>query len=154
LTRRTIVMTAPYVPGPAGQPPYVPAPAATGAGRSFWTRGPGVMLITVLVGLALIAVLGLTGFLSGSNSVKVKVTACDIDYLAAGVDLEVTNTGNRRVTATIALEYRDGQGRRVDTDSKVVRDIAAGDTVRTSETTWLDVDPKGGTCHARVDSIS
>jgi hypothetical protein len=43
----------------------------------------------------------------------------------------------------VKIEYRDGGGNRIDTDTAYVRNIAPGDTVRTDESTILDAVPAG-----------
>lgn len=131
-------------------------PAATGTQRGFWTRGPGVALIAagaVVLGGILLTV-GLLLFPPATRGgIKVEVVACGSVGLAAAVDLEVTNTGDQTMTATIGIEYRDQAGTRVDTDELVVGAIEPGGKVRKSETTLLDASADKLQCAVTVKRI-
>lgn len=125
-------------------------PKLTPRDRAFWTKGPGVILTTVVVGGIIAAVLWLAGMgpssspgPGGGEPVQVQLTGCSADDFAAKAVLTVTNTGSRARTATIGVEYRDADGARLDTDTAYVRDIAPGDTVKHDETTILDGAPSG-----------
>lgn len=128
----------------------------TGAARNFWLRGPGLMFLVVGAGLTVLAVLALAGTFgrpAAAEDIKVTITSCEDSPLGATVDMDVVNTGKRAVTATIGIEYRDEAGKRVDTDETIVKEIAAGDTVRTSEATILDASPAKLSCEAKVTSV-
>jgi hypothetical protein len=82
---------------------------------------------------------------------SVKVTGCEMeetldDLWVGEIELAVTNNGDETETAQVEFEYRDADGARIDTDTAYVRDIAPGDTVRTTESTYLDVGATNGTC--------
>jgi hypothetical protein len=73
---------------------------------------------------------------------KVAVTGCSFastgSLQTAKVDFTVTNTGATARSASVGIEFRDGAGNRVDTDTAYVKTVAPGDTVRASESTILD----------------
>jgi hypothetical protein len=150
--------TAPYAYGPP--PPGHPAPAgppppqATKTRLTFWTRGPGVILVVVALGLVLFGVYAVTGGLkpgsSSANDVDVSITSCTFtgsDSLpSAKVGLTATNHGDRTRSVRVSIEYRDSSGARIDTDTARISGIAPGDTVRTEETTLLDAGTTSGRC--------
>jgi hypothetical protein len=128
-----------------------PPPPPVNKRRQFWLRGPGVMLIVVAVGLVLFGIAALGGGIYGAPAkpaFKVAVTSCDsngsADLPNATVGFTVTNTGKATRSARVEIEYRDDAGNRIDTDSSWVRDIAPGDTARSTESTLLDAPPDGG----------
>lgn len=129
-------------------PPSTP-PKLTPRDRAFWLKGPGVILTTVVVGGIVAALLYIAGAAPtgapGRNltPVQATVTGCRADDFSATAALTVTNTDSRARTVTIDVEYRDGSGARLDTDTAYVRDIAPGDTVKHDETTILDAAPSG-----------
>lgn len=145
---------APYAggPPPAAWPATAPQPPKSRL--DWWTRGPGIMLIIVAVGLVFVGIIALTGGLepgSGSGSsasdVKVSVTSCEFsDSGMATVGITATNNGDRTQSVRVGIEYRDSAGARIDTDSTWVRDIPPGDTVRTEEVTMLDASATSGKC--------
>lgn len=140
--------TPPTPPGnPYGPPPIHWQPAKKG----FWQSTPGVLVAVAGVLLLLCCGLGRIGRGSGSDDagrsdMRVDITSCSLDGDTARVGLEVTNNGDVTESARIEIEYRDSAGRRVDTDTTWVRDIAPGDTVRTEESTLLDAPTSSGRC--------
>lgn len=156
---------APYVPGQPAYPPYGyqgappqwnPTPRAPRK-HGFWSTGLGfavlmggglVVLVAVILGVAAVN-------RSAADALRVTVTGCKVttgDLPSGTVEFTVTNTSSYTRTARIGIEYRDSSGSRLDTDTSVVRDIAPGDTVRSSESTLLDAGAADGTC--RITSVS
>ena len=56
------------------------------------------------------------------------------------------NNGDTTRSATVAVEYRDGDGARLDTDTVYVRSVAPGDTARSDESTFLDAEAVSVRC--------
>lgn len=141
------------------QPPAAPGqpqsqPSAYAPPRSqFWLKGPGLILIIVVAGLAIFGIYALTGGLTTSSAkaddLSVTVTKCEFtdgSLPSAVVGISVTNAGDTAYSATISIEYRDGGGARIDTDTARVSNVRPGETVRTEETTLLDAAASSGTC--------
>lgn len=131
--------------------PQQHAPAPPKSRLDFWTRGPGIILIIVGVGLVFAAIVAVTGGLEPGGSSKAKdldvqMTSCSVSGSVAKVGLSVTNRGDRTRSVRIGIEYRDGSGARIDTDTAQVSGIAPGDTARTEETTILDASATSGRC--------
>jgi hypothetical protein len=134
---------------PMSPPPWMPPPP-----KGFWSSARGVLLIIVMVGgLAIAAATVFVAFSSPGSSVAddltAQVTSCEFTgggLPAAEVGFTVTNTGTRTRTATLTIEYRDSAGNRIDTETTTVRNIAPGDTVRSSEITFLDAAASSGAC--------
>lgn len=115
--------------------------------REWWTKGPGVfVLIVAVVGTlgGVAAVLGEVERADTADDIRVRITTCELGESVGTVGLEVTNSGDETRTVRIGLEYRDGSGARVDTDSATVRDVRPGDTVRHEEPTFLNAPVTGG----------
>lgn len=126
--------------------------------KDFFLKGPG-LLITMAAAGVVIAVLALIGNALGhgggsvAKDIVVSVTKCDLGETTGTVGLEVTNNGSTARTVRIGLEYRDGSGRRIDTDTALVRDVQPGDKVVHDEPTFLNAAATGvGTCS--VTSVS
>jgi len=134
-------------PTPPGYPVQPPKPV--NPRLVWWTSAPGIITMLVIAGAVVALIAGISTALSGpaSAGLKVDVTSCDATTTTATVGISVTNTGKQTRSATVRIEYRDGAGARLDTDTTYVRDIAPGDTVRTQESTLLDAPPNGSlTC--------
>lgn len=140
----------PVVPGPSAQQPQ-PAPAGPvpqpPAGPSSQTQWIVVSAIAAAAILAIMAasILKLLHPGGGTDSpFTVSVTSCQADSIGiAKVGLSVTNRTSEARSATVKIEYRDGSGARLDTDTAYVRNIAPGDTARADESTILDGTPSG-----------
>lgn len=139
-----------YDPNQPPQQPYAGPPAKpVNPKLVFWTSSKGVL---ILVGgtIALIVIIGagIQGFNAGATrkSFDTRVTGCDATTSSNMVTIGFTvkNTGNRTATAKVLIEYRDGAGSRLDTDTSYLRDIAPGDTARGQESTVIDAVPDGG----------
>lgn len=145
----------PTVPGQPQPTPYgPPAPAAPKPSRAqFWLRGPGLVLVIVVAGLAVFGIYALAGGLTPGSAkaddLSVTVTRCEFtdgSLPSAVVGISVTNGGSATHSAVISIEYRDGGGARIDTDTARVSNVRPGETVRTEETTLLDAAASSGTC--------
>jgi hypothetical protein len=137
----------PWAPGPQ-QHEYAPAPKPPNSKLVFWTSGTGVVLMLLIAFVAVIVLAGVVNRIQGPAGDKfgVTVTSCNATgttLATATIGLAVRNTGKSTASATVKIEYRDGSGSRIDTDTAYVRDIAPGDTARTEETTILDAAPTG-----------
>lgn len=146
--------------GPAtGQMPISPPPGygwAPPPKKSFWKSTGGILTIVFgTIGLIVAGCVGLAvlGFVTDQNAAKdmdVKITSCRFEGSGAlpsvTVGLQVTNTGSSARGASVGLEYRDGGGRRIDTDTARVPRLAPGDTAAYEEVTFLDAPTSGGTC--------
>lgn len=135
---------------PLGPPPVQP-PAPPSSRRDFWLKGPGVILVVIAVGLALFSISLLSGVMDKKKiSADAKVVSCSLGAASslqtATVGISLTNTGDKTRSFTVDIEYRDGSGSRIDTDTAYVRDVAPGDTVRVDESTLLDATVSSGTC--------
>jgi hypothetical protein len=137
----------PVMPGPSYQPPPAqPAPQApSGPSRQTTWIVVAAVAGVAFVSLIAAAVLGVVHPGGGSSkNFTVSVTSCAADTIGIGkVGLSVTNLTSQTRTATIEIEYRDGTGSRLDSDTARVRDIRPGDTARADETTILDGTPSG-----------
>jgi hypothetical protein len=129
-----------YTPGPPVKPPN---PKLV-----FWTSPAGIAIM-----LGAVAILFLVGALmtrsSGGEATKdlaATIVSCDFTGDTATVGFTVTNNGAATQNATVHIEYRDGSGNRIDTDTSIVRKIAPGDTARCQEQTLLDAPATSGTC--------
>jgi hypothetical protein len=140
-----------------GQPTYGPAPAATGAGRSFWTRGPGIVLLFAVAGVV-IAVIAITAFgfkpAPTDRDVQMSVLECRDGFFGAVTDVQVVNSGARKATVVTEIVFRDATGTRV--GSEQVWIVAGpGETARKESQTNLDADPSGKlSCDAKVTKVS
>jgi hypothetical protein len=120
--------------------------------RSFWsTTGGAWTVVGIVVGGVVLAVLGTVAMRAlptgqSGTSMDAELVSCRFVAGTATVGYTVTNGGSRTESATVRFEYRDSAGRRVDTDSGYVRDVAPGDTVRAEEVTLLDAAVDSGEC--------
>ena len=145
-------------PDPGHSQPYIPPPSVPLSipggpwkpknRKEWWLKGPGIIvLIVVVIGTlgVLAGVLGERG--AGSSDITVRITSCVLGEVGGKVGLEVTNGSGRTRTVRIGLEYRDGSGARVDTDTATVRGVRPGETVRHDEPTLLNAAVTGqGEC--------
>lgn len=131
-------------------------PSLPGSRYDFWTKGPGVILVVIVIGglLVLWGAMALTadrGDPDPMNGYETAVIGCKFDHSSSGtiavVDYTVRNTHPDTRSAAVRIEYRDDDGHLVDADWSQTRWIGAGDTVRGVEMTSLDVPIKTGTCH-------
>jgi hypothetical protein len=74
---------------------------------------------------------------SSGSGFDAKVTKCSASGSVATVGLEVHNRSSDTQTATIRIEYRNGAGKLLDTDTALVRDIGGGDTEHVEQSTLL-----------------
>jgi hypothetical protein len=133
---------------PAPTPPAVPR----GLRRDWWLRGPGVMVLIVVLGVGAVAV---TGGFEGESPVsrpdaEAKVISCQtsgaMSLRTAAVGVEVRNHTDRTATFALSIEYVDDRGGLVDSDTAYARDVPAGGRVRVDETTQLPVELTSGSC--------
>lgn len=133
---------------PPQPPPQPTQPSRFGV--TFWTRGPGVILVVIAAGLMLLGIFAATEGLkpgkANASDLDVTMTSCSITGSTAKVGLSVTNRGDRTRSVSIGIEYRDSSGARLDTDTARIWSIAPGDTARTDETTLLDAGAPSGRC--------
>ena len=132
---------APYTP-PAG-PPVKPPNSLL----AFWRSSTGVAIALLILGALVVLGLRLTGT-PAADRYEVNVTGCtaNSDGSVATIAFTVHNTGPAVADVAVDIEYRDGAGSRLDTDTARVRDLAAGDTARAEESTVLDGSAEGLTC--------
>jgi hypothetical protein len=135
------------------QPPY-PPPAVdrkADSRKQLKIAGIAVGAVLVLIGLVMAG-----AFLQGHDLAKLDttVTGCTSTSTVATVQFTITNTGSRSQGATVHVEYRDGTGAQVDTDTTVVGAIQPGDTVRKEESTILDSAPAGGSITCRITDLT
>lgn len=118
--------------------------------RIFWTKGPGVILVVMAVGVPLFGSLLLLDNVNSKPSGDARVVSCELggseSLPQATVGLTVHNTGKVAHSFAIEVEYRDSSGNRIDTDTARVRNLGPGDTARVDETTLLDAAVTSGTC--------
>jgi hypothetical protein len=133
-----------YAAPPVGPPAKPPNPRLV-----FWTSGTGVVIMLLIAFVAVILLAGVVNRINGpaSAAFDTTITSCEATgsstLATATVGLTVKNVSKSTKSATVKLEYRDGSGSRIDTDTAYVRDIAPGDTARTEESTILDAAPAG-----------
>lgn len=139
-------MTSPPQPGP--EQPATPPPAKpVNSKLVFWTSGQGVVTMLVIMGGIVVLIAGITTRLGGSaaDNADIRVTSCaadgDASLATATVGFTVKNTGDSVRSYTVQIEYRDGAGNRIDTDTTSVRNVQPGDTVKAEESTILDATP-------------
>ncbi|MBF9129381.1 hypothetical protein I0C86_10405 [Plantactinospora sp. S1510] len=124
--------------------------------RSFWSSPGGVFaIIGIIVGSVVVVCVGLAiagALMSGSAASKMDASVVSCTFTpgplsSATVGIQVKNNGVSTRTAKVGIEYRDGSGNRIDTDTAYVRNIRPGDTARVEETTLLDAEvTSAGTC--------
>ncbi|WP_433370828.1 FxLYD domain-containing protein [Actinoplanes sp. CA-142083] len=94
----------------------------------------------VLIGVVVL-VLGFGAYYlfgrSSGSGFDAKVTKCSASGSVATVGLEVHNRSSDTQTATVRIEYHDGAGKLLDTDTALVRDIGGGDTENVEQSTLL-----------------
>lgn len=130
-----------YTPPPASPPVKPPNSKLV-----FWTSGQGVVCMLLIAGLLVAVLVGVINRISGpaADNFNVSVTSCDAttgSLPTATIGFTIKNTSSKPRGATVKIEYRDGAGSRLDTDTAYVRDIQPGDTVRHEESTILDAAP-------------
>lgn len=143
-----------WPPQPTPAPAFAPAPTPppVKSRKDFWLKGPGIIVLIVAGGLLLFGIYAATGGLKpASADAEVNVVSCKVggsDSLpTATVGITVKNTGSKTRSFSVNVEYRDGAGNRIDTDTARVRSVAPGDTARVEETTILDAAPdSAGAC--------
>ena len=139
-------------------PPQQPPPQRpVGPRLKFWTSGPGILILFAIAGVVIGGIAAVTRLVEGppSKNFDVTVVKCSSGSVldSAVVGFTITNNSDQVRSATVKVEYRDGDGNRLDTDTTYVPNIAPGDTVRKEEGTMLDADPEGAiTC--RIVGIS
>lgn len=145
----------PAYPVPPPPPPYgyPPPPAPPRKGLPQWVLTLGIVLPLVL---PVVFVVGMSALDSNRAPAEVDMTSCTFeggDTLPTGkLGYTLKNTSSSTRSYTLKIEYRDGSGNRVDTDTAFVRNVAAGDTVRAEEITLLDAPIRAGQC--RIVSVS
>jgi len=138
----------PYTP-PVAYPPAGPPAKPPNSKLVFWTSGTGVVLMLLIAFIGVLILVGIINRIEGpaSASFDTTVTSCEAtgtsSLATATVGLSVKNVSKSTKSATVKIEYRDGSGSRLDTDTAYVRNIAPGDTARTEESTILDAAPAG-----------
>jgi hypothetical protein len=126
--------------------PYQPQ---SGRGRLIAVLVCFGLIIAVIIGIVVYQTIkkGPVDLTGKTDAFTVGVASCEVSGDIGKVGLVVTNKSGTTRSATISVEYRDGSGARIDTDTAYVRNIAPGDTVRTDESTFLDATPAGSvTC--------
>jgi hypothetical protein len=124
--------------------------------RSFWSSPGGIFaIIGIIVGSVVVvcvgvAVVGAVAGNSAASKMDASVVSCTFTpgpLSSATVGIQVKNNGDSTRTAKVAIEYRDGSGNRIDTDTAYVRNVRPGDTARVEETTLLDAEvTSAGSC--------
>jgi hypothetical protein len=131
---------------PYGQPP---PPRPVSPRLAFWTSARGVLSMLVIAGALIFLYIGISDRLAGpaSDNFDITVTSCTGNaagsLATADIGFTITNTSKQARSATVRIEYRDGDGSRLDTDTSVVRSLPAGETARQNESTILDGTPTG-----------
>jgi hypothetical protein len=158
--------SGPQYPGPqyTGQQPSwaQPTPAPALPARPNWQPGSGWEQTPppplpargsggkwAVIAVAVVALLGIGYWLfwpSTGTGFDVKVTKCQSSGSVATVGLEVHNRSSSTQTATIRVEYHANDGKLIDTDTVLVRDIGSGDTSRMEQSTLIDAGDGGVTC--------
>jgi hypothetical protein len=116
----------------------------------LFVLGAAVLALLVIAALA-----AMTGGRSASDDVDVQVVGCTGSSGVATATVQAKNLTSDTLTARVDIEYRDGAGRRLDTDRVTLRAIAAGDTAVADESTILDAAPGGSiTCVATKVDVS
>jgi hypothetical protein len=143
----------PPQPQAYGPPPGYPAPAGPpvkppNSKLVFWTSPTGIICMLLIMGAVVAIIVGVTNRLSGpaSDNFEITVTSCDATagpLSTAKVGFTIKNTSSTPRSATVQIEYRDGAGSRLDTDTAHVQTIQPGDTVRHDESTILDAEAAG-----------
>lgn len=133
----------PSHPAPAGPPVKPPNSKLV-----FWTSGTGVVCMLLIAGVLVLTLVGVINRIEGpaSSNFDTAVASCEAttgSLATATVGFTIKNTSSKVRSATVQIEYRDGSGSRLDTDTAYVRNIQAGDTVRHDESTILDAEPTG-----------
>lgn len=132
---------------PQYQQPYAPVPPPVDRKRE-------IRKALVIAGVAIVACLVVFAVLWFSapqdKAGRFTLSACRVTSASLNVataSFTITNTTGSTQSATLAIEYRDATGAKLDTDTAYVRGIAPGDTVRRDEPTLLDGAPAGSiTC--------
>jgi hypothetical protein len=138
---------APAEPLPEQRSPApVPPPEPRGSRLNWWLKGPGIMVVIVVGGLLLFGVTQLFDAVKPGPSYSARVVDCSLDGRNAVASIELTNRGGTERTFEILIEYRDGGGARVDTDTAFAFNVPPGETVRLDESTHLDAEVASGTC--------
>jgi hypothetical protein len=139
---------SPAHPIPDGEATPVPPDAvAPPAKPPFWksTAGSLVIVAAVLAVFAGAVTVGLLLKHQRHADLDVSVVSCDFHGSTAVVGYMITNKGGSAHDVTLHIEYRDASGARVDTDTSYAR-VPAHDTVRGSESTFLDAPADDGRC--------
>ena len=142
-------------PAERQQPPAAwPAPTRPPIDRQREHRKALLIGGGILAAAALgFAALMLTPRHSASDDFSVELTSCSASGGVATAGLVVKNISDKPASVTVAIEYRDASGARLDTDKAYIRNVQPGDTVRHDEDTILDATPGSGlTC--KVTGIS
>lgn len=156
-------MTYPEQPPQPQQPNQWPQPQTYGPPAKppnpklvFWTSAPGIIALLAIAFVCTLALAGIINRLQGPTSDRfdLTVTSCSATtgtLPTATVGFTITNTSSQAHSATVGIQYRDGSGARLDTDTAYVTSIRPGETVRRDETTILDGVPSGELdCQVRV----
>lgn len=138
-----------YGPPPGWQPP--PPVKPPNPKLVFWTSAPGVISMLAIMGVLVLVLLGIINRIQGpaSDRFDLTVTSCSATtgtLPTATVSFTIKNTSSRAASATVEIQYRDGSGARLDTDTAYVTSIRPGETVRHDESTLLD-----GTASGELD---
>ncbi len=138
-----------YAPGPPIKPPN---PKLV-----FWTSLPGIIsLLAIMVGVVVVLSVA-SDLISGPAAKKfdITVTSCKAttgSLSTATVGFTVKNVSDQARGATVKIEYRDGSGARLDTDTVRVPSLRPGGTARYDESTILDGEASGEIdCSVTVD---
>lgn len=126
--------------------------------KPFWNAQTIVVVVlgAIFLTCGVLYKTGSSASREAARSMKVTVTGCrtsGASLPAATIEFTVTNSGSTARGATLAVEYRDESGARIDTDTARVQTIAPGDTAKGSETTILDAQVFGAiTC--KITNVS
>jgi len=140
-------------PGHQAPPPPVKPPNPR---LVWWTSGPGIVAVFAIAGAVALALLFIVRVAQGpaSDRFDLTVTSCTAttgSLSTATVGFTIKNTTAQTRSATVRIEYRDGSGARLDTDTARVASIRPGETVRHDESTILDGQASGELdCQVRV----
>ena len=142
-----------WPPQPVGPPVKPPSPKL-----AFWTSATGIICMLLIAGAAVLGIAIATDIASGpaSDNFTVTVTSCSAStgsLSTAKIGFTIKNTSTAARSATVKIEYRDGAGNRIDTDTAIVKTIQPGDMASVAESTLLD-GAADGTIRCAITGIS
>jgi hypothetical protein len=119
--------------------------------RDFWVKGPGLVVLIVVVGLLAYGA-HLFANRSGPADERARITvrSCEVGggnaTQTAKVGLTLRNDGDSATRFTATVEYRDAAGNALGTSAVKFPLAGAGDTVVASASKFLGTKVQSGTC--------